>query len=141
MLNSPMTHPELVGALAAAGHGSTVLLADGNYPAATGGHPAARRVFLNLRAGLLDVDDVLHALVETVPLEAAAVMVPGDGRSIPAHDSYRQILPTSVTWREIERLAFYEECRGPDLAVLVATGDTRLYANLLLTIGVRTPPV
>jgi len=29
MLTGPLTHPELIGALAAAGHGSTVLLAAG----------------------------------------------------------------------------------------------------------------
>lgn len=140
MLNGPLTHPELIGSLAAAGHGSTVLLADGNYPFATGGHPAARRVFLNLRPGLIDVDEVLRTLVQTIPVEAAAVMVPDSGEEVPAHVSYRQILPADVAWREIGRFDFYEECRRPDLALLVATGDTRLYANVLLTIGVRTAP-
>jgi L-fucose mutarotase len=36
----------------------------------------------------------------------------------------------------MERFAFYEECRGNDLALLVATGEDRIYANLLLTVGV-----
>ncbi|WP_418605716.1 RbsD/FucU domain-containing protein [Georgenia sp. SUBG003] len=42
-------------------------------------------------------------------------------------------------WRELGRREFYDACRGPDLALVVATGDQRLYANLLLTLGVRGP--
>ena len=38
------------------------------------------------------------------------------------------------------RLDFYAACRGSDLALCVATGDDRLYANVLLTIGYVTPP-
>jgi L-fucose mutarotase/ribose pyranase (RbsD/FucU family) len=37
------------------------------------------------------------------------------------------------------RLDFYAACREPDLAVCVATGDARLYANVLLTIGYIRP--
>jgi hypothetical protein len=38
------------------------------------------------------------------------------------------------------RLDFYAACRESDLALCVATGDDRLYANVLLTIGYITPP-
>ena len=38
-----------------------------------------------------------------------------------------------------DRMAFYDAARHPDVAILVATGDQRVYANLLLTIGVRHP--
>jgi L-fucose mutarotase/ribose pyranase (RbsD/FucU family) len=37
------------------------------------------------------------------------------------------------------RLDFYATCLEPDLAVCVATGDDRLYANILLTVGFLTP--
>lgn len=136
MLLGPLTHPGLVGALAAAGHGSQVLLADGNYPHSTGAPPSVPRVHLNLRPGLLDVDQVLEVLLAAVPVEAAAVMTPGEGREVPAHTGYRAMLG-DVDWRELGRLQFYDACRGPDLALVVATGDQRLYANLLLTLGVR----
>jgi RbsD / FucU transport protein family. len=63
MLNFGLTHPTLIGALAAAGHGSQVLVADGNYPHSTGVNPSATRIYLNLAPGLLDVDDVLKVLV------------------------------------------------------------------------------
>jgi L-fucose mutarotase len=35
------------------------------------------------------------------------------------------------------RFEFYDAACGPHLALAIATGDQRLYANILLTIGVR----
>ena len=40
---------------------------------------------------------------------------------------------------QVERMAFYEEASGSDVAVAVVSGETRLYANLLLRIGVVWP--
>jgi L-fucose mutarotase len=34
---------------------------------------------------------------------------------------------------------FYAAARSPDLAVAVASGDQRLYANILVTVGVVPP--
>lgn len=145
MLRYELLHPGIVGALAGAGHGSTVLLADANYPHSTGVRPGAERVHLNLRPGLLTVDQVLEVLVDAIPLESAAVMVPGGvdgdvvaaGEPIGAHAGYRDLLGPDVGWHELDRFAFYDAARSDDLALLVATGDQRVYANLLLTIGVR----
>jgi L-fucose mutarotase len=39
----------------------------------------------------------------------------------------------------LDRLEFYAACREPDLAVCVATGNDRLYANIVLTVGYITP--
>ena len=147
MLRYELLHPGLVAALAAAGHGSRVLLADANYPHSTGARPGAARVHLNLRPGLLTVDQVLEVLLDAVPVESAAVMVPGGvagdvvaaGEEIPAHTGYRAMLGSDVGWDELDRFAFYDAARSDDVAVLVATGDQRVYANLLLTLGVRTP--
>jgi len=147
VLRYELLHPGLVGALAAAGHGSRVLLADANYPHSTGARPGVERVHLNLRPGLLTVDQVLEVLLDAVPVESAAVMVPGGvegdvlaaGEEIPAHTGYRELLGPDVAWQELDRFAFYDAARSDDVAVLVATGDQRVYANLLLTLGVRTP--
>jgi L-fucose mutarotase len=138
VLNYSLIHPPLLGALAAAGHGSQVLLADGNYPAATARPAGAPVIHLNLRPGLLSVTDVLRPLLEAVNLEAASVMALPDGGAVPAHDEYRQLLGEQVAFSVVERFAFYEAARGPDVAFVVATGDQRICANLLLTIGVRT---
>jgi len=32
---------------------------------------------------------------------------------------------------------FYDRVRSPDVGVVIATGDERLYGNLLLTVGLR----
>lgn len=146
MLRYELLHPGLIQALAAAGHGSHILIADANYPHSTGVRTGAERVHLNLRPGLVTVDQVLEVLLDAVPVESATVMVPGGvagdvvgaGEPIPAHEGYRAALG-EVDWHELDRFGFYEAARGDDVAVLVATGDQRVYANLLLTIGVRPP--
>lgn len=137
MLNYTLTHPPLLGALAAAGHGSRVLLADGNYPSATARPPHVPVIHLNLRPGLLTVTDVLGPVLEAVNVEAAQVMALPDGGSVPAHAEYRGMLGDGVAFSVLERFAFYEAARSSDLALVVATGDQRICANLLLTIGVR----
>jgi L-fucose mutarotase len=137
MLKGPLTHPTLIGALAAAGHGSKVLIADGNYPHSTGAREGAVRIHLNLRPGLPTADDVLDVLAQTIPIEAAAVMVPGGGEKVPAHKGFRLALGADVEWTELGRREFYAACRTNDVAIVIATGEQRIYANLLLTVGVQ----
>ncbi len=137
MLNFPLLHPELIGALAAAGHGSKILIGDGNYPFSTGSNPAAKVVYLNLRPGLIGVDDILATIVESVPIESAAVMVPADGAPVPAFEAYRATLGADIPWSEHDRSGFYEASRGADVAMVIASADQRVFANILLTIGVR----
>lgn len=137
MLNYTLIHPPLLRALAAAGHGSRVLLADGNYPSATARPAGAEVIHLNLRPGLLTVTDVLRPILEAVPIEAAQVMALPDNAPVPAHDEFRGLLGGHVDFEIMERFAFYDRARGADVAFVVATGDQRLCSNLLLTIGVR----
>jgi L-fucose mutarotase len=139
MLRTRLIHPEILGALAAAGHGSQVLISDGNFPHATATPPSARRVYLNLSPGRVTVTEVLEAVAATVPLEAAAVMRPHDAEAPAVLEEYRALLPAGTPVEVVERFAFYELTRGPDVTLAVATGDQRLYANLLLTIGVVEP--
>ena len=140
MLRTRLIHPEILGALAAAGHGSQVLISDGNFPHATATPPGARRVYLNLSPGRVTVTEVLEAVAATVPLEAAAVMRPHDAEAPAVLEEYRALLPAGTPVEVVERLAFYELTRRPDVTLAVATADQRLYANLLLTIGVVDPP-
>ncbi|NLD72046.1 MAG: RbsD or FucU transport, partial [Chloroflexi bacterium] len=55
MLKYTLTHPEILAALGTAGHGSQILIADGNYPFTTGSSPTAKRVYLNLTRGFAPV--------------------------------------------------------------------------------------
>jgi L-fucose mutarotase len=138
VLRTRLIHPQILGALAAAGHGSQVLLADGNYPHATATPPGATRVYLNLSPGRVTVTEVLEALAPTVPVEAAAVMRPHDAEVPAVLQEYAALLPGTPV-EAVERFAFYELARGRDVTLAIATGDQRLYANLLLTLGVVDP--
>lgn len=138
MLKYQLLHPEILAALGAAGHGSQVLIADGNYPLATGSPLSARRVYLNLAPDLVQVTDVLQALVGAIPIEAAHVMVPDAGPEPPIFAEFRSLLPETPL-QHLGRFPFYEAARGPDVTLAIATGERRVYANLLLTIGVVAP--
>lgn len=137
MILHSVTHPPLLAALAAAGHGSTVLIADGNYPLSTASGANAARIHLNLRPGLLDAVTVLKAVADVVPVEGARVMSPG-GEEPSIFRDFRALLP-DVQFEELRRADFYEAARASDLAVAIATGEQRLFGNLLLTIGVVEP--
>ncbi|MEA2572930.1 MAG: L-fucose mutarotase [Chloroflexia bacterium] len=135
MLRGKLIHPQILEALGSAGHGSKVLIADGNYPFATGVAPRAKHVFLNLSPGIVSVTDVLRVLVEAIPVEAAAVMMPPE-ETPPIFAEFSQILPSEVGLEPLERFAFYGASRDDNVALLIATGEERVYANILLTIGV-----
>lgn len=136
MLKHRLTHPEILAALGRAGHGSQVLIADGNYPFSTGSNPAAAHVYLNLTRGFAPVDEVLAVLVEAVPIEAAHVMQPAEGPEPSIFGAFRRTLPAEVELQRYERFAFYDAARSPNVALVIATGEQRIYANILLTIGV-----
>jgi len=148
MLKHTLIHPQITAALAAAGHGSKILIADGNYPAATSLGPNSQLVSLNLTPGLINGTDTLKALCAAVPIESAAVMQTlKDGpyamtQDPPIWHEYRGILKANDyadELEEIERFAFYDAGRSPEVALTIQTGEQRIYANLLLTIGVVMP--
>jgi L-fucose mutarotase len=135
MLKTGLIHPQILEALAAAGHGSLVLISDGNFPSLTAPHPGARRVYLNLRLGVVTATDVLATLRLAIPMEKAVLMQPDDG-SVPAvHRELVALLDASTPVKHVGREAFYSATRSEDLALVIATGDGRWYANILLTIG------
>jgi L-fucose mutarotase len=138
MLTYRLLHPEILAALAAAGHGSRVLIADANYALATNTSDRARRVFLNLAPDLVRVTDVLAVLAEAIPIEAAHVMVPDEGSEPDIFGEFRSMLP-GLELSPLGRFDFYDAGRAPDLALAIATGDGRLYANIILTIGFIPP--
>lgn len=138
MLRTRLIHPEILRALAMAGHRAKILVTDGNYPHSTKSNPRATQVFLNLAPGTVKATEVLAALVGVVPLESAEVMQSEDGVEPPIWAEFRALLPT-VTLTEHPLPAFYQAAQQPDVALVIATGEQQPYANLLLTIGVLWP--
>jgi L-fucose mutarotase len=114
-----------------------VLIADGNYPFITRANPSAERVYLNLVPGILSVTAVLAALLPVIPVEAAHVMLTDDGRDPDIYPDFRHML--TVDLQPLQRYDFYEFAQDRDLALVIATAEQRLYANIILTIGVVPP--
>ena len=140
MLKYQLLHPEILAALGGAGHGSKVLIADGNYPFSTRANSGARRAYLNLAPGLVTVTDVLRVLVGAIPIEAAEVMVPESGEEPAIFQDFRTILPSGLQLKRLGRFEFYDAARDADTALVIATGEQRIYANILLTVGVVPLP-
>jgi len=136
MLKHRLIHPEILEALAASGHGATILIADGHYPATTQVGENASIVYLNLMPGLPTVDQVLEAVLSAIHVEDAAVMVPDQGDDPPAFVGFQRVLP-ELDLTRFTRFEFYEEVESSNTALVVVTGDQRPYTNLLLTLGVR----
>jgi L-fucose mutarotase len=148
MLKHTLLHPKISEVLARCGHHAKILIADGNYPASTTLGPNAELVSLNLRPGLVTCTQVLETLVTAIPIDIANTM------GIPADDPYADAGPPPV-WAEYERVFkannlklklepiskwdFYKAVKSDDHVLTIQTADQALWANLLLSVGVRRP--
>ena len=129
--------PELLKVLAEMGHSDEIVIGDGNFPAASN----AKRL---IRADGHGVPELLDAILKLLPLDTyveAPVMLmqvtPGDDVDPVIWKEYRKIVDANqdnVKFEEIERFAFYERAR--DAYAIVATGESALYANVILKKGV-----
>jgi L-fucose mutarotase len=146
MLRHKLIHPQITAVLAAAGHHSSVLIADGNYPAASKRGPRAELISLNLMPGIPTCNQVLEALLSAIPVEVIQVMetetsgpyaLDGDP---PVWDEYRKTIKDAnldLELQPVDKWAFYEAVSTPDHVLTVQTADQQRYANILLTVGVR----
>ncbi len=146
MLKSELIHPQISQIIAQAGHSSKILIADGNYPASSAIGPGASLVSLNLAPGLVTVSQVLRVLLTAIPVEAVNTMgMPDDDphrldSDPPVWNEYRDILKDanlSFDLEPIQRWDFYDAVASRDHVLTIQTGDQALWANLLLTVGVR----
>ncbi|HVT13813.1 MAG TPA: RbsD/FucU domain-containing protein [Fimbriimonadaceae bacterium] len=135
MLRGNLLHPDILAALAGAGHGAKILVADANYPFSTHSQTDATIVYLNLAPGIVTVPQVVERIVEACPIESAAINVPASREESEVAREVRAILGPNIRVEALGRFEFYEAVRSPDLCLLVATGDTRIYSCALLTIG------
>jgi L-fucose mutarotase len=148
MLKSTLLHPEILRACARAGHHSKILIADANYPAATKIGPNAQLVSLQLMPGVPTVAQVLYAILSEVPIDVINTMGidPSDeyasSEDPPVWEEYRRILREHGSSRPLEPIVkwdFYEAVASSDHVLTVQTADQALWANLLLSVGVRRP--
>ncbi|NBK24833.1 MAG: L-fucose mutarotase [Spirochaetia bacterium] len=134
---SPILGPELLKILMEMGHGDELVIADGNFPAAS----------MNERVVRLDgngAEAVLEAVLTVFPLDRYAPnaflmeKVPGDTVETPIWASFEAIAkqgdPNFKGFGNIERYAFYE--RSKKAYAVIATSESALYANVILKKGV-----
>src|ERR1041384_2915749 len=123
MLKTPILHPQILGALGRAGHGSKVLIADGNFPHVTKRGPNAELVFLNFALGQMNVTDVLIGIANTIPIELVEGMEPqrvgpyAIKNDPPLFEEFRKILKArneALDLTKLERQKFYEAAGSPD---------------------------
>lgn len=137
----PILSPELLKALCEMGHGDELVIADGNFPS----HSIGKNAIV-IRADGHGAAEMLEAVMKLIPLDAyvdepVALMsvVPGDTCPTPEiWKTYREILdcyePVNSKVEMMERFAFYE--RAKKAYLVIATGETAIYANVLLKKGV-----
>jgi L-fucose mutarotase len=139
MLKYELIHPEIIGFLAGAGHGARVLIADSNFPANTKIGLNSAVIYLNLSPGIPSATQVLQAILSAINVEEAAVMQPEKGDEPPIFNEFKKLLPPEIELKRLGRFEFYNAVKEPDTALIIQTGEQRLYANILLTLGVVAP--
>ena len=131
--------PELLKILMEMGHGDTLCIGDGNFPAAS----IAKDAKL-VRLDGHSVPEILDAILQLFPLDpyveapvSLMEVVPGDPVETPIWDEYAKIVEKHEPGTKIghiERFAFYDVARK--CYAIIATGETALYANIILQKGV-----
>lgn len=135
--------PRLLFNLCAMGHGDEIAIVDGNYPAETQASGPGGAV----RADGVGVVEMLEAILQLIPLDEAVeqaifhATVGGDGQSLaPVHLDMRAACARRYPGRAAAGLPgaeFYARVGGAH--TIVATGERRLYGNVILRKGVIRP--
>ena len=133
---SPVLSPELLKILMEMGHGDELVIGDGNFPAAS----IAQRL---VRLDGHGVPEILSAILDLMPLDTyvecpVALMDNGsDGERPPVWSEYENIVKSKEGDKKfelVERFAFYD--RAKKAYCVVASGETAIYANIILKKGV-----
>ena len=135
--------PELLKVLCEMGHSDRLVISDGNFPAESMGKDA-----IVIRCDGHGVPELLEAILKVFPLDTYVEkpvnlmeVMPGDDVETPIWDTYTEIISRYDTRGgeavgNIERFQFYEEAKKA--YAIIATGESALYANVMLQKGVVT---
>ena len=139
----PILAPELLKVVCAMGHSDRLVIADGNFPSHTMGKNA-----IVIRMDGHGVPEILDAILQVFPLDAYTdtpvqlmqLMDRDVGKiKTPIWDTYKEIIAKydergakAVT--NIDRFQFYDEAK--EVYCIIATGETAVYANVMLQKGV-----
>ena len=137
--------PELLMVLAEMGHSDRIVIADGNFPAESMGKDS-----IVIRCDGHGVPEILDAILQVFPLDTYVEkpvnlmqLMPGDVGKVetPIWDTYKEIVAKhdergADEIGNIERFAFYDEAKTA--YAIIATGESAIYANVMLQKGVVT---
>jgi L-fucose mutarotase len=139
----PLLSPDLLYVLRAMGHGDEIAIVDANYPAQSAGPEV-------VRLDAADATRALDAVLSVMPLDTFVaeacwrmeVVVGGEeDAEQPIFAEFRAVIARREGPRHalgsLERFAFYERARR--CFAIVATGERRLYGNVILKKGVVRP--
>lgn len=135
--------PELLKVLCEMGHGDRIVLADGNFPAESVGKNA-----IVLRCDSCNIPELLDAVLQVFPLDTyvdtpvslMALMDRDVGKiETPIWAEYESIVSKhdargSSAVGQVERFEFYDRART--CYAIIATGESAVYANVMLQKGV-----
>jgi len=137
----PVLTPDLLRILRAMGHGDDIAIVDANFPAQSSGPPVTR-------LDGVEATRVLDAVLSVMPLDdfvpeacwRMEVVGQPDAEQ-PIFPEFRAIIAAregeSFRLASLERFAFYERARKA--FAIVATGERRLYGNIIVKKGVVRP--
>ncbi|MDE2444684.1 MAG: transporter [Alphaproteobacteria bacterium] len=136
----PLLSPDLLRALCAMGHGDEIAIVDGNYPAETDakrlirmdGHSAT--ALLDAILSVMPLDD----MVPDCAFRPAAYLDPNNMQ--PIFTEFETIVKKHEPERKVKALVgadFYNRVKG--CYAIVASGEARLYGNIVLKKGVIHP--
>ena len=136
---NPILSPELLKILSEMGHGDEIVIADANFPSANYGQRLVRADGIS---GTAMLDEVLSVFpLDTYSEENFILMqlVPSDiGKVDPViwkeYENIANKHDDNLRLGNEERFAFYE--RAKTAYAVIATGESALYANLIIKKGV-----
>ena len=123
------------------GHSDRIVIADANFPAESMGKDA-----IVIRADGHSATEMLDAILTVFPLDTYVdspvclmQVMAGDSVETPIWDEYKKIVAKhdsrgADAFGEYERFEFYEQAKN--CYAIIATGESALYANLILQKGV-----
>lgn len=135
--------PELLKVLCEMGHSDRIVLADGNFPSESMGKNA-----IVLRYDSCNIPELLDAILQVFPLDTyvdtpvslMALMDRDVGKiETPIWKEYESIVSKhdargSAAVEQVERFEFYDRART--CYAIIATGESAVYANVMLQKGV-----
>ncbi|MEG2398554.1 MAG: RbsD/FucU family protein [Citrobacter sp.] len=135
MIKTDIIHPDLLQALAQCGHKANILIADANYSFLTNTSPTARIIWLNFTPGMLGSVFILEKILGYINVEKATLMASPAEFDNTIDREYRGMLSKAIEFEYVERNTFYSLAKSSDTILVIASGETRRFANILLTVA------